>query len=325
MQAWARYLICGWPGSALGTGAAVLSVRAGAWGSSASIAPGRPPRTSHDPCLRLHAPSSPPRLLAFRPVRHAITAPMRRPRRSARWTLPHRIAGGDRARLFSVTLYNNAGFLVPTSAYLLHGSAGMSAGIAAPGPSSRRQRQFGVGAHRRHRALQPTLRNYLPADGARATFPARSSAHRKRAARNARWLFRSLPVSFSRCGYTRPSRTPASSWARRSSGSRRRAASIEAHAPLRGRAADCVRPSPISLIRVPVRSGGGPLHRGGARPAPFGRCPCSTTAPMSPTSATTATAAAGRSAWHSCGPGQNAPPGWRRPLARPRCRLVHLA
>ena len=178
MRAWARYLICGVAGLALGSGAAIWSVRAGAWGSSARIGP-----------WTTAADIGTTRASAYTRAVVALHGLLALPPREARYygateddagdpldgRCTYRITGGEPGGgWFSLTLYNPAGFLVPNDAGIYSvGGAGMSADerrawtiVAAPDRQPGRWLPTG-GLDR----FNLTLRNYLPADGGVGNLP----------------------------------------------------------------------------------------------------------------------------------------------------------
>jgi hypothetical protein len=175
MRPWARYLLCGLLGLALGTGAAIWSVRTGAFGSSARIGPwttgGDIGTTSASAWTRATV------------ARHGLLA---LPAREARYysaaedddgrpldgRCRYRISGGDAGGAwFSLTLYDPTGYLVANKVGLHSvGSAAMApaersawAVTAAPDPQPGRWLPTG-GLER----FNLTLRVYLPADGGRS-------------------------------------------------------------------------------------------------------------------------------------------------------------
>jgi hypothetical protein len=173
-----RYLLCGALGLVLGTGAAIGSLRAGAFGSSAKIGPwttGGDIGTARASAwtratVALHG------LLAL-PAREAryYSADEDDHGRSLDGRCRYRIAGGDAGgSWFSLTLYDPAGYLVANQAGTYSvGSAAMSAAergawtiLAAPDPQPGRWLPTG-----KLERFNLTLRVYLPADGGRANLP----------------------------------------------------------------------------------------------------------------------------------------------------------
>jgi hypothetical protein len=173
-----RYLACGALGLALGTGAAIYSVRAGAFGSSARIGPWT---TGGD--IGTAAASAYTRATV---ARHGLLA---LPAREARYysaakddagrpldgRCRYRIKGGDAGGAwFSLTLYDPAGYLVANEAGVYSaGSAGMSpaerrAWTVTAAPVRQPGRWLPTGGLER---FNLTLRVYLPADGGRGNLP----------------------------------------------------------------------------------------------------------------------------------------------------------
>ena len=173
-----RYLLCGALGLALGAGAALYSVRAGAFGSSARIGPWT---TGGD--------IGTARASAWTRASVAVHGLLALPAREARYysadedeegrpldgRCTYRISGGEAGGAwFSLTLYDEAGYLVANKAGIYSvGSAGMAPGerrawtiLAAPDPQPGRWLPTG-GLDR----FNLTLRVYLPADGGKADLP----------------------------------------------------------------------------------------------------------------------------------------------------------
>jgi len=173
-----RYLVCGLAGLALGTGGAIWSVRAGAWGSSARIGPWT---TGGD--------LGTARASAYTRATVALHGLLALPAREARYysaaeddqgrpldgRCRYRITGGEGGGAwFSLTLYDQAGYLAANKAGLYSaGSAAMSPAersawtvIAAPGPQPGRWLPTG-GLER----FNLTLRVYLPIDGGKGNLP----------------------------------------------------------------------------------------------------------------------------------------------------------
>jgi hypothetical protein len=173
-----RYLICGFAGLVLGTGAAIWSVRSGAFGSSARIGAwttGGDIGTA-DASAWTRASVALHGLLAL-PAREAryYSADEDDEGRPLDGRCRYRIAGGDAGGAwFSLTLYDKAGYLVANPARIYSaGSAAMSPAergawtvLAAPDPQPGRWLPTG-----RLERFNLTLRVYLPADGGRANLP----------------------------------------------------------------------------------------------------------------------------------------------------------
>lgn len=178
MKPFLRYLLCGALGLILGTGAAIWSVRVGAFGSSARIGPwttGGDIGTA-DASARTRATVALHGLLAL-PAREAryYSAAEDDEGRPLDGRCRYRIDGGDAGGAwFSLTLYDPAGYLVANPAGVHSaGSAGMAPAerrawtvIAAPGRQPGRWLPTG-GLER----FNLTLRVYLPADGGRSNLP----------------------------------------------------------------------------------------------------------------------------------------------------------
>jgi hypothetical protein len=175
MKPFLRYLLCGALGLILGAGAALYSVRAGAFGSSAKIGPWT---TGGD--------IGTTRASAYTRATVALHGLLALPAREARYysadkdddgrpldgRCRYRIAGGDAGGAwFSLTLYDPDGYLVANKAGIYSaGSAAMSPAergawtiLAAPQPQPGRWLPT-AGLER----FNLTLRVYLPADGGRA-------------------------------------------------------------------------------------------------------------------------------------------------------------
>ncbi|HEX2764077.1 MAG TPA: DUF1214 domain-containing protein [Allosphingosinicella sp.] len=173
-----RYLSCGLLGLAAGTGAAVWSVRSGAWGSDARIGPWA---TGGD----IGTARASARTRAVVALHGLLALPAREARyygaaeddagRPLDGRCRYRVTGGDPGGgWFSLTLYDPAGYLVANPAGIY------SAGSAAMTPAERRGWTVTVAP-----APQPgrwiptgglerfnlTLRVYLPAGGGAANLP----------------------------------------------------------------------------------------------------------------------------------------------------------
>jgi hypothetical protein len=169
-----RYLICGTLGLALGTGAAIYSVRAGAFGSSAKIGPWT---TGGD--IGTTGAS------AYTRATVALHGLLALPAREARYysadqddegnpldgRCTYRISGTDvGGAWFSLTLYDRAGYLVANQAGVYSvNSVGMDpserrAWTVTASPRPKIGRWLPTGGLER---FNLTLRVYLPADGGR--------------------------------------------------------------------------------------------------------------------------------------------------------------
>ena len=178
MRAWARYLVCGIAGLALGAVAAVWSIRAGAWGASAKIGPWT---TATDVGTA--------RASAYTRAVVALHGLLALPPQEARYygaseddagapldgRCRYRIRGAQPGGgWFSLTLYDPAGYLVANEAGLYSvGSAGMSdqerrAWTIIAAPTRQPGRWLPTGGLDR---FNLTLRNYLPADGGAGNLP----------------------------------------------------------------------------------------------------------------------------------------------------------
>lgn len=178
MKPWARYLLCGFAGLALGAGGAFWSVRSGAFGSSARIGPWT---TGGD--------IGTARASAWTRASVAVHGLLALPAREARYysadedddgrpldgRCRYRITGGEAGGAwFSLTLYDKAGYLVanPAGVYSV-GSAAMTPAerrswIVAAAPGRQPGRWLPTGGLDR---FNLTLRVYLPADGGRSDLP----------------------------------------------------------------------------------------------------------------------------------------------------------
>lgn len=178
MKPFLRYLLCGLLGLILGTGAAIYSVRSGAFGSSAKIGPwttgGDLGTTSASAWTR--ATVARHGLLAL-PAREAryYSAAEDDDRRPLDGRCRYRIAAGDSGGAWSsLTLYDPAGYLVANKAGLYSvGSAAMagaerSAWTATAAPEPQPGRWLPTGGLER---FNLTLRVYLPADGGKGNLP----------------------------------------------------------------------------------------------------------------------------------------------------------
>ena len=175
MRSWARFLICGIAGAALGVGAAVWNVRAGAWGSSLSIGPW----TSGTDYGSAEAGAYTRAVVALRGL-------LALPRREARYynaavddagrpldgRCRYRISGGSvGGQWWSLTLYDRDGYLVANRPGIFSVASGAMApsersrwAIAvAPEPQSGHWLPTG-GVER----FELTLRVYLPENGGRS-------------------------------------------------------------------------------------------------------------------------------------------------------------
>ena len=178
MRAWARYLICAVAGLALGTGAALYSVRSGSFGSSVRIGPwatgtdfGTKQAGAYTRAVvALHG------LLAL-PAREAryYTAAVDDKGRTLDGRCRYRITGGEAGGAWwSLTLYDRDGFLVANPARI------WSVGSAALPPAERRAWTILAAPDRQPGRWLPTggverfdltLRVYLPADGGSGNLP----------------------------------------------------------------------------------------------------------------------------------------------------------
>jgi hypothetical protein len=172
VRPWARYATCAAAGLALGSGAAVYSLKAGGFGSTARIGPwttgtdfGTAKASTYTrAAMALHG------LLAL-PAREAryYTAAQDDAGRPLDGRCRYRIAGGEAGGAWwSLTLYGRDGFLVRNAANIWSvGSASLPPAerqgwtiLAAPDPQPGRWLPTG-GIDR----FELTLRVYLPADG----------------------------------------------------------------------------------------------------------------------------------------------------------------
>ncbi|MBY0521327.1 MAG: DUF1214 domain-containing protein [Sphingomonas sp.] len=172
MRSWARLLICGTAGIVLGAGAALWSVRAGSLGMRTTIGPWTTGRDFGTAAASAHtrAVVALGGLLAL-PAHEAryYTAADDDAGRPLDGRCRYRVSGGAiPAKWWSLTLYDNAGYLVPNSAgrYSV-GSIGLSPVDAARwtvvvAPEAQPGRWLPTGRAGR---FQLTLRAYLPADG----------------------------------------------------------------------------------------------------------------------------------------------------------------
>jgi hypothetical protein len=178
VKSWARYLICGLAGAAIGVGAAVYSVRAGAFGSSVRIGPWA---TGSD-FGTAEAGAYTRAVVALRgllalPAREAryYTASQDDSGRPLDGRCAYRIRGGEAdGAWWSLTLYGRDGFLVRNPANI------WSVGSAALPPAERQGWAITASPDRRPGHWLPTgsidrfeltLRIYLPGDGGRANLP----------------------------------------------------------------------------------------------------------------------------------------------------------
>ncbi len=177
MNAWARYLIGGLVGLAVGTGGAIYAVRAGALGSNTPIGPwstGRDFGTANASAYTravvalyglLALPASEARYYT------ATTDDAGQPLDAK---CRYRVTGGALpAKWWSLTLYDPAGYLVanPPGIYSI-GSVALPAAeqtswtvMVAPGTQPGHWLPSGGAGH-----VALTLRAYLPADGGRGNF-----------------------------------------------------------------------------------------------------------------------------------------------------------
>jgi hypothetical protein len=187
MRSWARYAICAVAGLALGAGAAIYSVRAGAFGSSARIGPwttgtdfGTANASAYTRAVvALHG------LLAL-PAREAryYTAAEDDEGRPLDGRCRYRLTGGEGGGAWwSLTLYDRQGYLVANPANIWSvGSAALPAEerrawtiLAAPDRQPGRWLPTG-GLDR----FELTLRVYLPTDGGGGNLPRERLPHIER-------------------------------------------------------------------------------------------------------------------------------------------------
>jgi hypothetical protein len=177
MGGWARYLICGVAGIALGAGGALWSVRAGALGSVSAIGPWT---TGAD----FGTAQASARTRAVVALRGLLALPATEARyyqadiddagRPLEGRCRYRVAGGSLpAKWWSLTLYDPAGYLVANQANVFSvGSAGLPSPeqahwqvVIAP------DRQPGHWLpNGRIARFELTLRAYLPDDGGKRNF-----------------------------------------------------------------------------------------------------------------------------------------------------------
>ena len=184
MRPWLRYAICGIAGLALGTGIAVATVRAGAWGSNVAIGPWT---TGTD----YGTASASPYTRAVVALRGLLALPAREARyynaavddsgRPLDGRCRYLVRGGPgNGAWWSLTLYDPDGYLVanPAGIYSVAGAAlppgerGAWTVAIAPAPQPGHWLPSGGGER-----FELTLRIYLPADGGR-TNPARAQLPR---------------------------------------------------------------------------------------------------------------------------------------------------
>ena len=184
MRSWARYLICIPAGLALGMGAAVWNVRAGAWGSADRIGPWA---TGTDYGTAEAG--------AYTRAVVALRGLLALPRREARYynaavddagrlldgRCRYRVSGGETGgSWWSLTLYDRDGYLVPNEDGI------WSVPGAAMSPAERDSWSVMVAPHSQpghwlptgnRRRFELTLRVYLPADGGAGNLPRERLPH----------------------------------------------------------------------------------------------------------------------------------------------------
>jgi hypothetical protein len=178
VKTWARYLLCAAAGIAAGSGAAILTVKAGGFGSQAKIGPWRTGTDFGTKQAGAYTRAVVARngLLAL-PAREAryYTAAEDDAGRPLDGHCRYRITGGEAdGAWWSLTLYGSDNFLVPNEANI------WSVGSAAMSPTERKAWTILAGPDRQPGHWLPTgrverfdltLRVYLPEDGGGSNLP----------------------------------------------------------------------------------------------------------------------------------------------------------